>query len=52
VLSFQGLDPGHRVAAPPTFSIMLRAGNRDVWRHCFKPRNGTAAVSYAGVPLV
>jgi hypothetical protein len=47
VLSFQGLDPG-----PPTFSIMLRAGNRDVWRHCFKPRNGTAAVSYAGVPLV
>ncbi|RCV27569.1 hypothetical protein SETIT_5G335000v2 [Setaria italica] len=51
VSSFRGLDPGHRAAAPPTFAVTLRARNRDAWRHCFKPGNGSAVVSYAGVPL-
>ena len=51
VSSFQGLDPGHRAAGAPAFAVTLRARNRNVWRHCFRPGNGTAVVAYAGVPL-
>ncbi|KAJ1285614.1 hypothetical protein BS78_03G292000 [Paspalum vaginatum] len=53
VTSFQGLQPASHGGAEgaPTFAVTLRARNRDVWRHCFKPGAGSAVVAYAGVPL-
>ncbi|CAD6237608.1 unnamed protein product [Miscanthus lutarioriparius] len=35
----------------PTFDVTLRAKNRNVWEHCFKPGPSSAVVAYAGVPL-
>jgi len=53
----QGLEPPSKRRAAegaPTFDVTLRARNRNVWEHCFKPgaAGGSAAVvAYAGVPL-
>jgi len=49
----QGLEPSKRAAegGAPTFDVTLRAKNRNVWEHCFKPGAGSAVVAYAGVPL-
>nr|CAB3474408.1 unnamed protein product [Digitaria exilis] len=51
VASIQDLEPGHRAAGAPKFAVTLRVRNPYVWRHCFKPGNGSAVVAYAGVPL-